>query len=1067
MRGWSALRGVLEIQRGALFPWVPVALATGIGGYFALPDEPRLPVLASLTAAALVLALLAWWLAALRPLLVALALIAAGVVLAAERSRHVAAPVLSFRYYGAVEGRVVQIDRSSSDALRLTLDRLRLDKVPPWRTPARVRIALHGPDQELPEPGARIRIIAGLAPPGGPVAPGGFDFRRLAWFDRLGAVGYSRKGFDLLAPPPSGADLAFTRLRLRLSAAIRARLPGQPGGFAATVLTGDRSGLSPATQSDLRAANLSHLLSISGLHMVLLTGTVFAAVRLVLVLIPGLGLRLPARKIAAGAALATGLFYYLLAGRQVPAERAWVMIAVVFGAVLVDRRAISLRSVALAALVVLLMRPESLVTPGFQMSFAATVALVAAFGGLRRWTGPRAPAWAAPALTMLVSSAVAGVATAPFAAAHFNRIADYGLLANLLTVPLMGLVVMPAGVAAMVLAPFGLDGIAFWLMDWPIRWILGVAHHVAAMRGAVTPVVAPSPAVLPLIALGGLVLVLWQGRWLRLGGLAPLTLGLALWAATDRPALLVSPDGRLLGLMTQAGRALSKPTGQGFAAANWLEDDGDAAGQAAAASPAGARPCRRRGRRPRRRPQGPADLRPGCRGPRGCGLRRCRSGDPDGRGARRPATRLPALRSPAPAGDRCTCGLGRCRPGADRDRRRALGPSPLGPATPPAARHHAAPAGAIRRQRPGRRLIPAAARSQRFRRFGRAAPDKDRHGKGSTRKGPRGRARPGQSEERNPTCAPLIGARFYTILDYPHRLSPKCGRNEALRERPMLIDTHLHVIDRRRLRYPWLAGTALDRDWSFADWQVTARRTGISHALHMEVDVAPDDIDAETGFVAGMMAGSPMMLGAVSAARPERPDFRDWLARLDRRVVRGLRRILHQVPDQVSQAPAFRAGVRAMGEAGLPFDLCVRADQLHLAADLVDACPQTRFVLDHCGNPEVGRDGYAAWAGPLAELARRGNVNAKLSGLLAQTGPDWSVETLRPYVEHLIGAFGWDRVVWGSDSPVVTLGGSLSDWVAATRALVEPCSEGERARLYHRNAMRIWGLELDAPAGLA
>jgi predicted TIM-barrel fold metal-dependent hydrolase len=284
----------------------------------------------------------------------------------------------------------------------------------------------------------------------------------------------------------------------------------------------------------------------------------------------------------------------------------------------------------------------------------------------------------------------------------------------------------------------------------------------------------------------------------------------------------------------------------------------------------------------------------------------------------------------------------------------------------------------------------------------------------------------------------------------------------------MLIDTQLHLIDRRRLSYPWLAARApmLDRDWSLADYAVTAARTGIAAALHMEVDVAEADIDAETDFVREAMQGG-LVIGGVSACRPERADFADWLDRLDRRVVRGLRRILHEVPDDVSQDPAFRAGLAAAGRAGLPFDLCVRADQLALAADLVDACPGVTFVLDHCGNPQVALGGFDAWAGPLAALARRDNVNAKLSGLLAQTGRDWSLASLRPYVEHLIGAFGWERVVWGSDSPVVTLGGSLSDWVAATRALLEGVSADERAALYHRNAIRIWGLELDASRGLA
>jgi predicted TIM-barrel fold metal-dependent hydrolase len=274
----------------------------------------------------------------------------------------------------------------------------------------------------------------------------------------------------------------------------------------------------------------------------------------------------------------------------------------------------------------------------------------------------------------------------------------------------------------------------------------------------------------------------------------------------------------------------------------------------------------------------------------------------------------------------------------------------------------------------------------------------------------------------------------------------------------MLIDTHLHLIDRQRLSYPWLAATpALDRDWSYADYAARAAALGISAALHMEVDVAEDQIEAETDFVAGQMAlpGS-LLCGAISAARPESPDFAAWLERQDMAVVKGVRRVLHVVADGVSQTPLFRANIALLGKAGLPFDICMLQRQLPLAAQLVDACPDTIFVLDHCGVPDIPGGDFAGWAAEISALARRPNLNAKLSGITAYGGPDWSVETLRPYVEHLIGAFGWDRVVWGSDSPVCTLHASLERWVAATMALTAGASEAERAAFQAGNARRIW-----------
>lgn len=274
----------------------------------------------------------------------------------------------------------------------------------------------------------------------------------------------------------------------------------------------------------------------------------------------------------------------------------------------------------------------------------------------------------------------------------------------------------------------------------------------------------------------------------------------------------------------------------------------------------------------------------------------------------------------------------------------------------------------------------------------------------------------------------------------------------------MLFDTHLHLVDRTRLTYPWLAqAPALDRDWSLDAYQATARRVGITDVLHMEVDVAEADIDAETAFVAGLMAqpGS-LMRGAISSARPEAPGFAAWLERADRRVIRGLRRVLHVVPDDVSQGALFRENIRRLGPAGLPFDICMLARQLPLASALADAAPDTVFVLDHCGVPDIAGGAFDSWARDLADLARRPNVSVKISGITAYTGGTWTLDSLRPWVEHVIACFGWDRVVWGSDSPVCTLASSLPEWVAATRAFFAEVSADERAALFHRNARRIW-----------
>lgn len=566
-------------MRGLLFPWVPVFLGVGIGLWFGLPQEPGVPsyAVAGLGLAAM-LALWRFGPEILHPVVVISGCVLAGFLAAGARAHLVAAPMLTQPYAGPVQGRVIEIDRSQSDALRLTLDQVRLD-LPPDDTPDRVRVSVQAM-AEPPDPGQVVLMTARLAAPEGPTEPGGFDFRRMAFFDRLGAVGYTRTPVVIWEDPAPGTQ-AINRLRMSLSRAIMAELPGDAGAFASGAMTGDRSGISKATVEALRDSNLAHLLAISGMNMAFLTGFVFVLVRYGLALLPPVALRLNTKKVAAVAAFGVALFYLLLSGANVATERAFLMVSVMLGAVLLDRRALTMRSVALAAVVLLIWQPESLTEPGFQLSFAATVALIAGFGALegRVWR-ERLPRWVLPLFTLVLSSVIAGLATAPFAAAHFNRFTDYGLFANLLTVPVMS-VLMAAGAMAALLAPLGLADPALWVMELAARWILFVAHWIAGLDGAVTPIRAPGPWVLPLITLAGLWLILMRGR-ARGAAVVPLVLGLGLWAVAERPALLISADASLVGMLGPDGRALSADKGAGFTAGNWLENDGDLADQAMA-----------------------------------------------------------------------------------------------------------------------------------------------------------------------------------------------------------------------------------------------------------------------------------------------------------------------------------------------------------------------------------------------------------------------------------------------------------------------------------------------------
>ncbi|WBU56133.1 amidohydrolase family protein [Paracoccus sediminicola] len=276
-----------------------------------------------------------------------------------------------------------------------------------------------------------------------------------------------------------------------------------------------------------------------------------------------------------------------------------------------------------------------------------------------------------------------------------------------------------------------------------------------------------------------------------------------------------------------------------------------------------------------------------------------------------------------------------------------------------------------------------------------------------------------------------------------------------------ILDTHLHTVDRSRIRYPWIDGAgALDRDWSHAEYATEAAGLGIVGALHMEVDAAQEMIAAETEMIAGLPPRDDVpILGIIGACRPEHDGFAAEIERAQtRKSVVGFRRVLHVVPDALSESETFRANIRRLGPAGLPFDLCVQARQLPLAIALVDAAPDTQFVLDHCGVPDIAGGAFEGWASDMAELAQRPNVAAKISGLPAYASAGWTADDLRRWTDHVVSHFGFDRLVWGSDWFVCTLGGGLTKWVEASRALFGDGSDTEKAALFAGNARRIWRL---------
>lgn len=272
-----------------------------------------------------------------------------------------------------------------------------------------------------------------------------------------------------------------------------------------------------------------------------------------------------------------------------------------------------------------------------------------------------------------------------------------------------------------------------------------------------------------------------------------------------------------------------------------------------------------------------------------------------------------------------------------------------------------------------------------------------------------------------------------------------------------ILDTHLHLIYPDRFSYPWIAGDhPLNRTWSAEAWWAEAEGLGIEHAIHMEVDVAEPDMLAETQ---QMLTVHPRVVAAIANGRPESADFPAYLDKLDALggKVKSVRRLLQFQPPELSQSATFIANLKRLPAHKLCFDICVKSHELDVALKLIPRAPEVQFILDHCGNPKIGEGEWDTWATPLKQIAANPNVVCKVSGILANVADrNWTTATLRPYVEYVIETFGWDRVVWGSDHPVVTLFADLTSWVRATREIVAGATEDEQSKLFHRNAERFY-----------
>ena len=589
---WSALAAKLrawvraEAGPGRLLPWVPIAFGSGIALYFAADREPVLPVTVAVAVALCIGAILARR-QKLFPLVVMVAAVAAGFATATLKTARIAHTVLARPLYSvALSGFVETRD------IRERTDRFVL-RVVSMETPRgqikleRVRLSVK--KGTAPDVGSFVELKARLMPPLAPLRPGSYDFSRDMFFQGIGASGFAMGAIKTSEPPERGGlALRYASVMQGLRDAIDARIHNQLDGdkraIATALLTGRRDAITEPVNDAMFISGLGHVLSISGYHMAVVAGVVFFAVRALLALMPALTVSFPIKKWSAAAAFLAAAFYLFLSGAEVATQRSFFMTGVVLIAVMVDRRAITFRTLAVAAMIVLAIAPEALVHPSFQMSFAATLGLVALvqlgmphlFATPDSSTATRAALWGGrEAMMLTLASLVAGLATTPYSAFHFHRVTPYGVLANLAAMPVVSALVMPAGLLGLLAMPFGLDGLFWQLMGWGIDWMIAVTQWVARLPGAVGRITAFGTG--PLIAASAGIVVLGLLRTpLRWAGGAMLLVALAWAFAVPQPDILISGDGRNVAVRAKDGRLHLMQTGKdAFLIKEWLAADAD------------------------------------------------------------------------------------------------------------------------------------------------------------------------------------------------------------------------------------------------------------------------------------------------------------------------------------------------------------------------------------------------------------------------------------------------------------------------------------------------------------
>lgn len=552
-------------ERPQWFLWVPVLYAIGIASYFSLTREPPLwPGMTAITLLAIGMVWLrkkpGWFYLAFSFLLISL-----GFVTAEWRSIAVQAPVLTHSTRPVyITGKIDYLE-SLPHGARAVLSSLRLEPALQEQTPKKIRINLRT-RMNGAKAGDTIRVRAILTPPPKPVYPGAYDFSRIAYFQQIGATGYAISPVDIIAPSlPSALMHHMTALRHRMAQQALSILGTGTGGIAAALLVAEQQAIEKKTLQDIRIAGLAHILSVSGLHMALVVSVCFFLSRSFLACSETLALRYNIKKWAAICALLGSFFYLMMTGFPVPAVRAFIMAGLVLFAVLIDRTPTPLRCVAIAAIFILAFTPENLLSPSFQMSFAAVTALIASYQWLAERKKQDPLQFKLTSLgrrlagyfsSIVFSSLIAGMATAPFSIYHFNNYSSYSILANLLAIPITSFWIMPWAVVYFIAYPLDLSHLVLIPMGWGIDAMVAIAKTIASLPFALDVIPAIPAFSFALLTLGGCWICLWITRW-RWWGIIPVVIGCFTAMLATPPDIILDGRGKLFAIHGENGMEVS------------------------------------------------------------------------------------------------------------------------------------------------------------------------------------------------------------------------------------------------------------------------------------------------------------------------------------------------------------------------------------------------------------------------------------------------------------------------------------------------------------------------------